>query len=190
MGIKTTNRAKRLWAVSLKAVATTVGFIGVVYGLLYLAQELVYLSNGVTLTVEDIISITASFALIISGVVLAISLPESLRVKFRKPLPKPKANPIYGFSTTLAVGIGATLGSPLFVLIPENVLQYEIVSIGALLAATVLSVLMAKVYADMYVLSKKNKLGAVGHAACAISSPEFRCGLQTRLSQLTQRLFS
>jgi amino acid transporter len=162
MGVKTTNRTRRLWAISLKIMATTVGLIGIAYGLLYLAQELAYLSSGPTFTVEDTISIMASFALIISGVVLAISLPESLRVKFRRPLQRGRVNPIYGFSTTLAVGIGATLGSPLFILIPENVLQYEIVSIGALLAATVLSVLMAKVYADMYVLSKRNNLGAVG----------------------------
>lgn len=70
--------------------------------------------------------------------------------------------PVYGFVTVLAVGVGSTLGSPLFMLIPLNIVQYEIVSLGSLVLATVLSVLMAKVYADMYVLSERKGLPMVG----------------------------
>ena len=60
----------------------------------------------------------------------------------------------------LAVGIGATLGSPLFILIPENILQYEVVSVASLVLATILSVAMAKVYPDMYRTSRS--LGLAG----------------------------
>ena len=62
----------------------------------------------------------------------------------------------------LAVGLGATFGSPLFILIPLNIVQYEFVSLGSLVIATVLSILMAKVYADMYTLSAHLGLDAVG----------------------------
>ncbi len=62
----------------------------------------------------------------------------------------------------LSVGIGATLGSPLFILIPENILQYEVVSVVSLILATVLSVAMAKVYSDMYRVSQDLGLEGVG----------------------------
>ena len=62
----------------------------------------------------------------------------------------------------LAVGLGATLGSPLFILIPLNIIQYEFVSLGSLVLATILSILMAKVYADMYRESVTMGLEAVG----------------------------
>ena len=62
----------------------------------------------------------------------------------------------------LAIGLGATLGSPLFILIPLNIIQFELVSVGSLVLATILSVLMAKVYADMYTEAARMGLGAVG----------------------------
>ena len=69
---------------------------------------------------------------------------------------------MYGFGTLLAIGIGATLGSPLFILIPQNVIQYEFVSMGSLALATVLSVAMARVYGQMYKEMNKRGLAAVG----------------------------
>lgn len=56
----------------------------------------------------------------------------------------------YGFTTALAIGLGATLGSPLFVLVPLNVLQYGILSIGSLIIAALISVVIAHLYARMY----------------------------------------
>jgi amino acid transporter len=73
-----------------------------------------------------------------------------------------RREPVYGFGTLLAVGVGATLGSPLFILIPLNIEQYEVISLASLLLATVLSVAMAKVYADMYKESRRLGLEGVG----------------------------
>jgi amino acid transporter len=56
----------------------------------------------------------------------------------------------YGFTTALAIGLGATLGSPLFVLVPLNVLQYGVLSLGSLIIAASISVLIAHLYARMY----------------------------------------
>lgn len=56
----------------------------------------------------------------------------------------------YGFSATLAIGLGATIGSPLFVLVPLNVLQYGIVSVISILIAGSLSLVVAQLYGRMY----------------------------------------
>jgi hypothetical protein len=104
----------------------------------------------------------SGIVLISSGALLTLSIPTSLRVRFKRARLKEKTNYVYGFGSTLAIGIGATLGSPLFVLIPENIVQYEFVSLGALVLATALSVFMAKVYSDMYITSKQENLGALG----------------------------
>lgn len=155
--------------------AIPLGVACIVYGVMSLAQVLVYLSSGAQTTFTDFAYALSSFVLAVTGMVLLALLPEAMRAKFRLPSFTYPSKPVYGFSQVLAVGLGATLGSPLFILVPENVLQYEVVSIGALTAATVLSVLMAKVYADMYLISKSSKLGAVGgpsftKAACGKGS--------------------
>jgi len=56
----------------------------------------------------------------------------------------------YGFSAAVAIGLGATLGSPLFVLVPLNVLQSGIVSIVSILIAGSLSLVVAQLYGRMY----------------------------------------
>ncbi len=97
-----------------------------------------------------------------SSIALLSALPESIRARFNTKPKQASSKPIYGFVTVLAIGIGSTIGSPLFILIPLNILQYELVSLGSLALATVLSVLMAKLYADMYVISEREGLPAVG----------------------------
>ena len=64
--------------------------------------------------------------------------------------------------TVLAIGLGTTLGSPLFILIPQNVIQYEFVSIVSLLLASAISIGMARVYARMYETARQENLSAVG----------------------------
>jgi amino acid transporter len=144
-----------------KYVAVAVGAVAAFIAVDYILNEYLFLSqNGFGFV--DIVLITAVVAIILSSVALVASLPNSLRVKFQRPRKPSIGHPTYGFSAMLAVGLGATLGSPLFILIPLNIVQYEFVSLGSLVIATVLSVLMAKVYADMYSLSATLGLDAVG----------------------------
>lgn len=145
------------------------------YGLAGVVQATLSVNKGAALGIYSVIFLAGSVSLLMTGIVLSVSIPESVRVKFRALRYRERSREVYGFGTTLAVGVGATLGSPLFILIPENIVQYEFVSLGALTLATVLSLLMAKVYANMYVDSKRENLGAVGgpsftRAACGIHS--------------------
>ncbi len=100
--------------------------------------------------------------LILTGLITVSSLPDSLRVRFFRVRVRGKDNPTYGFVTMLAVGVGSTLGSPLFVLIPENVKQYAMVSIISLVLATFLSLGLAVVFSEEYRFSAKNNLDIVG----------------------------
>ena len=156
------SQSERLGAIAVKAVAMVVGLVVTAYATAYLYDEVDYISRQSAIGLGEVIVAVASMSLAFTGVALIASLPDSLRVRFRRPNRVQRANPVYGFGTVLAVGVGATLGSPLFILIPQNVIQYEFVSLGSLLIATVLSVTMAKVYADMYAESRKQGLESVG----------------------------
>jgi amino acid transporter len=138
------------------------GLIGIVLSLGYLYDETTNVSSTGTASFGAVAILLAALAGAMSSTTLVASLPESVRSRFLRRPKQVRPTPVYGFVTVLAVGIGSTLGSPLFVLIPLNVVQYEFVSLGSLFLATVLSVLMAKVYADMYVQSEKQGLPAVG----------------------------
>lgn len=149
-------------AVAVKVLALLVGLATLAYGIGYLYDRItVLIHNGVT-SVSDIFVVVAAISLVLSGGVLTSTLPQSLRVRFRRPERREVKRQVYGFGTVLAVGVGATLGSPLFILIPQNVVQYLFVSIGSLCLATLLSVLMAKVYGDMYLQTSRRGLDAVG----------------------------
>ncbi|MGI0080055.1 MAG: hypothetical protein ACRECH_10570 [Nitrososphaerales archaeon] len=136
----------------------------------YLINELSDLGSLSTLSLTDIVTFIAIFSASISGIVLVtsfpnpfkVSFPNSFKMKFRRIGQIRTIKPTYGFGSLLAVGLGATLGSPLFILIPLNILQFEAVSLGSLVIASVLSILMAKVYANMYLQSLKEGLDAVG----------------------------
>lgn len=142
-------------------VAVGVATLALALGLAY--DDLTYLQRTASYGLGDVIVMLGAIALAISGVALIAQLPESLRARFRRlPDVVGKRRPVYGFGTMLAVGIGATLGSPLFILIPENIQTYEVVSVVSLVLATILSVAMAKVYADMYRTSKDLGLEGVG----------------------------
>ncbi len=139
------------------------GILVVVVALAYVYDELTFLGGAGGINVGDVVVMLAAIALGLSGVALIAQLPESLRARFnRLPAAIGKRRPVYGFGTMLSVGVGATLGSPLFILIPENMMQYEVVSVASLIIATGLSVAMAKVYADMYRASKELGLEGVG----------------------------
>ena len=154
--------SRHLSALAVKVLALVVGLGVTAYATGYLYDEVEYISQQKVTNLGEVIVAVAAMSLALTGVALIASLPESLRIRFRRPSRVQRANPVYGFGTVLAVGVGATLGSPLFILIPQNIVQYEFVSLGSLVLATVLSILMAKVYSDMYSESRKRGLEAVG----------------------------
>jgi amino acid transporter len=153
---------RHVGALAVKVVALVVGLAVTIYATGYLYDEVSYISQQGVSSLGEVIVAVAATSLALTGVALIASLPDSFRVRFRRPRKVQRANPVYGFGTILAVGVGATLGSPLFILIPQNIIQYEWVSLGSLLLAAVLSILMAKVYADMYTESRRRGLDAVG----------------------------
>jgi amino acid transporter len=70
------------------------------------------------------------------------------------------------------------VGAPLFILVPLNIIEYQVVSVGSLLLAAILSTLMAKVYAAMYTDSAARGLNAVGgpsftRVACGTRSARY-----------------
>ena len=153
----------RAAALGLKVAGLAVGVFSICFALGFLYDELTFLSGEGGINLGDVLVVLAAIALALSGLALVAQLPESFRARFRRfPESIGKARPVYGLGTMLAVGIGATLGSPLFILIPENILQYEFVSIASLILATILSVAMAKVYSDMYRTSRDLGLAGVG----------------------------
>ncbi len=157
------SRRTRLAALALKGAGLLAGIVAASIALAYVYDELTFLGESGGVNVGDVIVVLAAIALALSGVALVAQLPESLRARFsRMPESLARRRPVYGFGTMLSVGVGATLGSPLFILIPENMLQYEVVSVASLVIAAGLSIAMAKVYADMYRASKELGLEGVG----------------------------
>lgn len=153
----------RVAALALKTVGLVIGGLLAAFALGYLYDELTLLSGPAGIDIGDVLAVLAGVALVFSGGALIAQLPESLFARFRRlPHAAIRRRPVYGLGTMLSIGVGATLGSPLFILIPENILQYEVVSIFSLVLATILSVAMAKVYSDMYRMSKELGLEGVG----------------------------
>jgi amino acid transporter len=153
---------RRDTAYGLKLVAVGFGSFTVIFSLAYIFDELASIIPGARANLSDVVLLLSAFVVCLSGAALIAAFPESLRAKFRRTPVKPVHRPVYGFTTVLAVGLGATLGSPLFILIPINIIQYEFVSLGSLLVASILSILMARVYANMYTESINKGYEAVG----------------------------
>ena len=150
-------------ALALKVVGLAAGAVAVAIALAFLYDELNFLAATKSVNLGDVLVVLAAISLALSGIALVAQLPESFWAWFRRfPGTFAGKKPVYGLGTMLAVGIGATLGSPLFILIPENILQFEVVSVASLILATILSVAMAKVYSDMYRASKELGLSGVG----------------------------
>ena len=173
----------RSLAIFVKTLMIPVGIIILGLSLGYLYDEFSFLSEGSSgnsnlLGISDIGILFAILGCILSAMILISSLPASVRVKFQRISFGEMRRGVYGFGTVFAIGIGATLGSPLFILIPLNMVQYEVVSLLSLLIATVLSILMAKLYADMYLITESRGLESVGgpsfvRAACGKRSVRY-----------------
>ena len=157
------GRRTRAAALTLKVAGLVVGAFSITFAIGFIYDELTFLSGEGGTDLGDVLVVLAAIALALSGVALVAQLPESFWARFRRiPEAVGRTRPVYGLGTMLAVGVGATLGSPLFILIPENILQYEVVSIVSLVLATILSVAMAKVYSDMYRVSRALGMSGVG----------------------------
>ncbi|HZW56533.1 MAG TPA: hypothetical protein VFF30_09615 [Nitrososphaerales archaeon] len=157
------TRVARVGALAFKLVAVGLGLFAILISIDYVLNEYTYLGTVGSLSFRDIVTIIAILSVTLSGMALVTALPSSIRVRFpKRPRGVDHSKPIYGFSSLLAIGLGATLGSPLFILIPLNIVQFEFVSLGSLLLATILSILMARVYSDMYTESTKLGLDAIG----------------------------
>ncbi len=116
-------------------------------------------------TARDAAVFVGLLAALLSGGLLVGTAAPRMRIRFPAlPADRP-SRPVYGFTTVLAIGIGSTLGSPLFLLIPLNVMEYEVISVLSLVLATVLSVAMAKNNADSYRVLRTNGIAAVGGPA-------------------------
>lgn len=102
------------------------------------------------------------FAALITGIQLISSLTGSFTVRFIRPVRRAVSKPILGFFSVLSIGLAATIASPLFVLVPENVMQFELISIASLIISATLSTLMAKNYGTMYRYAHRKGLDAVG----------------------------
>ncbi|MHB8565546.1 MAG: amino acid permease [Nitrososphaerales archaeon] len=170
----------RPFALIVKTLMIPAGILILALSLGYLINEFSFLSQSTSglLGISDIGILVAVLGAILSASMLVAALPASIRVKFEKISFGDTRPGVYGFGTILAIGIGATLGSPLFILIPLNILQYELVSLLSLVIATVLSVLMAKLYADMYTITQARNLESVGgpsfvRAACGTRSVRY-----------------
>ncbi len=102
------------------------------------------------------------FAALITGIQLISSLTGSFSVRFIRPVRRAVSKPILGFFSVLSIGMAATIASPLFVLVPENVMQFELISIASLIISATLSTLMARNYGTLYKYSHSRGLDAVG----------------------------
>lgn len=109
-----------------------------------------------------VIQIFGILVAFISGVALVSIFPQSLRIRFHRPIRQIQARPTYGFVTLLSIGIGTTIGSPLFIVLPVNIVQYAMVSLISLTIAGLISVGIAWVYSHMYTFTVRNSIESVG----------------------------
>ena len=151
----------RIIVISFKYLTVVLGAIFAGVSALIMGEALKRISST-TLRLPLTIQIFALMAGLISGLALVSIFPESLRIKFKRPLRTVRARPTYGFVTLLAIGIGTTIGSPLFIILPVNIVQYAIASVVSLVIAGLISLGIAWVYSYMYVYTEKNRIASVG----------------------------
>lgn len=156
------RRLVRRLAFAYKVAAAVAGAAVTFYTVDYLVGIIAgYFNKGEVVFYAPILLLSL-FAALITGILLISSLTGSLTVHFTRPTRKSVSRPILGFFSVLSIGMAATIASPLFVLVPENILQYELVSIVSLIISATLSTLMAKNYSSMYRAAYRKKLDAVG----------------------------
>ncbi|OWP54198.1 MAG: hypothetical protein B2I18_02595 [Cuniculiplasma sp. C_DKE] len=148
-----------------RLIITVISLAIFLFSILFFYSNRSVILNFNNMTINKSLLIVSVMAMIFFSLYLTVSFPKSLRIKFSRPRIRGKPNPVYGFFIILSIGIGSTLGSPLFILIPENALQYGIVSTISLIVASITSLFMAKVYFDVYEFHKNNGRDIVGGPA-------------------------
>ncbi|PYB68773.1 APC family permease [Thermoplasma sp. Kam2015] len=151
------RRFRRITLIT-KALSTAVGIFFIYSTIFYLitSSPLSNFSFGYMIVFFAVI-----VSLVLSSILIA-ELPSVYRIRFRKPTLKEGGTPVYGFFTLFAIGLGTTIGSPLFILIPENIYEYFIVSISSLVLAVIMSYLLAYLYDRMHIYSHDHNLNALG----------------------------
>jgi len=120
-----------------------------------------YTSIG-KLNINGGIEIFSTMAVLIAGITLISVFISAEKIAFIKPVSKRTVRPVYGFFTLLALGIGSTIGSPLFIILPVNIVQFAYVSIISLAVPALLSFLLARVYSSMIFFSHAHDIESVG----------------------------
>lgn len=156
----------RQFAFYFKVASVVVGALYLVTGVVFFLS---FLGAGTrpAIQLNQLFFILSVVVLMILGISLITFLPSSLKAKFKRPVSKPARSRTYGFVTMLAIGVGTTLGSPLFIIIPQNITQYAVVSIISMVIAVFLSLGMAYAYAKMFQYSQENRLDVIGGASFA-----------------------
>ena len=162
MSVPLLSSAFRGFAFVFKAMSAVIGLVVLTAALISLAGRFTEISASQSPNLANIILVISILAILMTGIALLTVLPNSMRIRFSRRSQPQKSEQVYGFVTVLSIGLGTTLGSPLFILIPQNIVQYEFVSIVSLLLATVISIGMARVYATMYKTVRQENLSAVG----------------------------
>ncbi len=160
--MKTSSDFIRFSVIFFKFISILIGLLFISISLVILFESIVHYRNPLDLNFNGSVEMLSAVGALISGITLVSIFPESMRAKFTRPSSKAPANPTYGFVTLLSVGIGATIGSPLFIILPVNIIQYAMVSLISLTIAGTLSYLIARIYSYMFVYTRANKLDAVG----------------------------
>lgn len=155
---KTTNSIVK----AFKLITAIVGALFIFISVTMIYAVFVHYGSPSTARFSGNTEIVAAIASIVTGITLVSIVPESFRVKFRRPPFRPQMKPTYGFVTLLSIGIGATIGSPLFIILPVNIVQYAYVSTISLVIAGSLSFLISRIYSGMYRYSVENKVEVVG----------------------------
>src|SRR5438477_2162682 len=151
---------RRSWLAEL---STSIRFISLLFGLALVLLSIfllitIFETRGVAQSSQFLLfyELVLSLSILAGGATLVHNVARNIRLRvpaghfLKLPRITKDSGYRYGFSATLAIGLGATLGSPLFVLVPLNVLQYGIVSIVSILIAGSLSLVVAQLYGRMY----------------------------------------
>jgi amino acid transporter len=148
-----------------RIIISVISLIILIFTSLFTISNWQVLFNIHNLTINKSMLLVSTYSLLFFSLYLTLSFYSSLKIRFSRPRIRGKPNPVYGFFIILAIGIGSTLGSPLFILIPVNALQYGIISTISLVVAATTSLLMSKVYFDVYLFHKKKGRDIVGGPA-------------------------
>ncbi len=152
--------SRRSWlndlATSVRFVSLPFGLALVILGLFFIVSVLQVRPDTEAVRFFVFYELLLAFVTLAGGIILVHSITRNVRIRvpsggfFRFPRFNWQPGYGYGFLAALGLGLGATLGSPLFVLIPVNVLQFGVLSIAALVVGATISLLLANLYSRMY----------------------------------------